>query len=243
MFGTNAVTRQFADTDGKSFLVNEIFYTIQGEGPDAGRPAIFIRLAKCNLRCYFCDTEFESFKDMTLQEVLNRVGALRALNHCPLVVITGGEPLLQNIFWLVHGLNANQISVSIETAGSVWVKDLEMLFKVDRRNSPFGNLIVCSPKTPKLDPQLARCVGALKYIINSGEVAEIDGLPIMSTQKRGDKAMIARPDQCPHAEVYVQAQDTGNEEANERNLALASTLAMQFGYRLSVQLHKLAQLP
>lgn len=243
MFGTNAITKPFNETDGKNFLVNEIFYTIQGEGPDAGRPAIFIRLAKCNLRCFFCDTEFETWKSMTLDEIISTVAKITEQTKCELVVITGGEPLLQNIFWLVYGLNVNGVTCTIETAGTVWLDGLDSLFKASRAHSPLGNAIICSPKTPTLNAKLGHLVHALKYIINSGEVSEDDGLPIRSTQTAGALSRIARPGQAPHAKVFVQAMDVGDDAKSQANLALASTIAMKHGYRLSVQLHKLAQLP
>lgn len=243
MFGTNAITKPFLKEDG-SLLVNDLFYTIQGEGPDAGCPAIFLRLAKCNLRCFFCDTEFESGKEMSLADLLGGIKVLSDHHGCKLVVITGGEPLLQNIFPIVHGLNCMQIGVSVETAGSVWEDaELSYLFKRTREQSPYGNMIVCSPKTGKIDPELAKHVHALKYIIASGQIDPTDGLPNMSTQVHDKPMRIARPDQAPHAKVYVQAMDVGEEKQNQTNVALAATVAMEHGYRLSVQLHKLAQLP
>jgi 7-carboxy-7-deazaguanine synthase len=243
MFGTNEITKPFLQKDG-SLVVNDIFYTLQGEGPDAGRPAIFVRLAKCNLRCYFCDTEFESGKAWPVGDLLNKVVGIAQEHDCKLVVLTGGEPLLQNIFPFVHGLNVHQIGVSIETAGITWEdEELSYLFKRSRAHSPYGNMIVCSPKTGRLNQHLALHIYALKYIINVGDVDPEDGLPNMSTQVKGKTVKIARPDQAPHAEVYVQAMDVGDETQNQRNLLLAATIAMNEGYRLSVQLHKLAQLP
>jgi 7-carboxy-7-deazaguanine synthase len=242
MFGTNEISKPFLDAKG-DLIINEIFYTIQGEGPDAGRPAIFIRLAGCNLRCFFCDTDFERGEQMSCFDIGERVQALRKETDCRLVVITGGEPLLQNIHPLVNLLNIHQICVTVETAGSVWVEGLDMLFKSSRSHSPLGNAIICSPKTPLLHPKVARAAHALKYIIAAGEIDERDGLPIMSTQIPGKSARIARPNQCPNGKVYVQAMDVGDEAKNHANLLLASTIAMKFGYRLSVQLHKLAQLP
>ena len=59
MFGTNPSRKQVLD-DGQELWVQEVFYTLQGEGPFSGQPALFIRLAGCNLRCFWCDTEFES---------------------------------------------------------------------------------------------------------------------------------------------------------------------------------------
>lgn len=246
MFGTNAVSGPMLSPDG-NLLVNDLFYTIQGEGPDAGRPAIFLRLAKCNLRCFFCDTEFEKVNRPSplLAGIVHDIHELSLHHRCRLVVITGGEPLLQNIVPLISELNRLRISVSIETAGTVYVEGLNELFHPMRQHSPVDNLIVISPKTPKLNFDVAKLCGALKYIINAGEVSQDDGLPIMSTQSRGQVMKLFRPTSgvMSGVPIYVQAMDVGIEEMNQRNLALASTLAMEYGYRLSVQIHKLAQLP
>lgn len=75
----------------KSLRVNEIFYSIQGEGARAGEPSIFVRLSGCDLACGFCDTEFESGKSMTLDELLAQISAY----PCRWIVWTGGEPALQ----------------------------------------------------------------------------------------------------------------------------------------------------
>lgn len=245
MFGTNVVSGPNLSPVG-DLLVNDLVYTIQGEGPDAGRPAIFLRLAKCNQRCYFCDTEFENVNHPgTIDLLVNEIGELSAAHRCNLVVITGGEPLLQNVVPLIQRLNALRISVSIETAGTVYVEGLDKLFHRNRSASPRENLIVISPKTPKLNFEVAQIAGALKYIINSGEVDHDDGLPNMSTQVRGQFMKLFRPISgvMSGIPIYVQAQDTGDEHSTHRNVLLAATLVMRHGYRLSVQLHKIAQLP
>jgi 7-carboxy-7-deazaguanine synthase len=74
--------------------VNEIFHSIQGESLEAGRPCVFVRLTGCNLRCVWCDTPYayDEGGDMSLADVMERVAAF----GCPLVEITGGEPLLQD---------------------------------------------------------------------------------------------------------------------------------------------------
>jgi 7-carboxy-7-deazaguanine synthase len=74
--------------------VNEIFYSIQGESLEAGRPCVFVRLTGCNLRCAWCDTRYayDEAEDMTLADIMDRVAAF----GCSLVEITGGEPLLQD---------------------------------------------------------------------------------------------------------------------------------------------------
>jgi 7-carboxy-7-deazaguanine synthase len=59
MFGKNIVISQYIEPSGALKIV-DLFYTIQGEGPYNGMPSVFVRLAGCNLRCYFCDTNFET---------------------------------------------------------------------------------------------------------------------------------------------------------------------------------------
>ena len=92
-------------------VVNEIFYSLQGEGARAGRPSIFIRLSKCNLRCSFCDTEFDSGEEMTLQEMLNEIKKY----GCKWIVWTGGEPTLQLTDEMVAFFKHNGFLQAIET--------------------------------------------------------------------------------------------------------------------------------
>lgn len=95
--------------------VNEIFYSLQGEGARAGRPSIFIRLSDCNLRCDFCDTEFISGKDMTVDEV--REAVLKF--PCNEIVWTGGEPTLQLTAEILKEFNGDRGFIHcIETNGT-----------------------------------------------------------------------------------------------------------------------------
>src|SRR5207237_6376549 len=77
----------------KTLTINEIYQSIQGESTWAGQRCVFVRLTFCNLRCNYCDTEYAFYegKKQTLNEIVDLVAAL----NCPLVEITGGEPLLQ----------------------------------------------------------------------------------------------------------------------------------------------------
>ena len=98
--------------------VTEIFYSIQGESSFTGRPCVFVRLAGCNLRCRWCDSEytFTGGEKITIEEVLARVRAF----GCPLVEVTGGEPLAQSeAFELIHQLCDDGLEVLIETSGSI----------------------------------------------------------------------------------------------------------------------------
>ena len=96
--------------------VNEIFYSIQGESTRAGRPCVFVRLTACDLRCTWCDTpySFHEGRKRTLDDVVAEVEG----HGCPLVEITGGEPLLQEeVFPLMDRLLALGRTVMHETGG------------------------------------------------------------------------------------------------------------------------------
>ena len=98
--------------------VNEIFYSIQGESTFAGRPCVFVRLTACDLRCAWCDTAyaFTEGRKMAIEEVLTEIARF----GCPLVEITGGEPLLQeDVYPLMERLLADGRSVLLETGGHV----------------------------------------------------------------------------------------------------------------------------
>lgn len=73
------------------YRINEIFYSLQGEGFHAGTPAVFVRFSGCNLRCAFCDTQHQAGETMSLQEIVNEVNKYP---QAPLLVLTGGEPSL-----------------------------------------------------------------------------------------------------------------------------------------------------
>lgn len=99
--------------------VNEIFYSLQGEGYFTGTPAIFLRLAGCNLSCSFCDTEHEPFTEMNEEEIVCSISSFPA-SH---VVITGGEPTLQLTSSLVDMLHNKGKFVQIETNGTIPLKE------------------------------------------------------------------------------------------------------------------------
>ena len=96
--------------------VNEIFLSIQGESTYAGRPCVFVRLTACDLRCSWCDTPYAFYegKKRSLDEVLAEVDRY----GCPLVEVTGGEPLLQeDVYPLMEALVARGHAVLLETGG------------------------------------------------------------------------------------------------------------------------------
>jgi len=101
-----------------ALLVNEIFYSIQGESIYSGRPCIFVRLSGCNLRCTYCDTQYayEKGEKMEIDHIIRKVSGFK----CRWVEVTGGEPLIQSDTpMLVSKLLDNGYVVMMETNGSL----------------------------------------------------------------------------------------------------------------------------
>lgn len=220
MQGKNPI-RPPENGDGRILEVKGIFATLQGEGPYAGQPAVFVRLGGCNLACAFCDTDFEGFSAMPLADIVRQVQVL-AGDSCRLVVITGGEPLRQNIAPLCEQLLAASFQVQIETNGTLW------------RELPEEVEIVCSPKNTnggyhRLREDLLPRVNALKFIVSKHNAQYSD---------IGDVGQGTYP-----IPVYVQPMDEYDEVRNAANAAYATLLAQKHGYRLSLQLHKTLGIP
>lgn len=239
MFGQNPIRPAETHLNGSTLRVQEIFYTLQGEGPFSGMPCTFIRLAGCNLRCHFCDTQFDSNWEnlLTIPHIIKAMdfeGVFKA-NNRQLVVITGGEPLLQNVVPLIKELlRSGVLTVQIETAGTVWPADLEELVKLGLVH------LVCSPKTPKVHPKIKELCHHYKYVVKAGEMSEDDGLPIMSTQIAGASANLFRPfGEAPAPTIWLSPCDEHDAHKNVANVVAARDACLQYGYRLSLQTHKI----
>lgn len=103
--------------------INEIFHSIQGESTHVGRPCVFVRLTACDLRCSWCDTPyaFHEGQRMSVDEVVAQVKAY----ECPVVEITGGEPLLQKeVYPLMRRLLDERLTVMLETGGHRSIADV-----------------------------------------------------------------------------------------------------------------------
>ena len=221
MYGQNPI-RKPTNTDGQLLDVKHIFPTLQGEGLFAGWPSVFVRLGGCNLTCSFCDTDFEGDTAQSLASIVQQVQELSQNESGQrvrgLVVITGGEPLRQNIVPLCEALIADRFKIQIETNGTLF------------RDLPKEVDIICSPKNtgggyfPVREDLLGR-ISALKFIISAS-----DGL----YGSVPDVGQGAYP-----IPVYVQPMDQYDSAQNQANYALAVSLAMEYGYRLSLQTHKI----
>lgn len=137
MFGLNEkVGKEYFKGAGDKLFVTSIFFTMQGEGPYRGKPALFVRLAKCNLGCSWCDAFFEDGDWMTPEEIMAKAdeeitkffdgdvpewaqgGPARKEKIRQIVfIVTGGEPTLQNIYRLLHNANHEYMNTQIESNG------------------------------------------------------------------------------------------------------------------------------
>jgi organic radical activating enzyme len=218
-FGNNPILAPKI-TDGQSLDVQEIFATFQGEGVFTGFPAIFVRLGGCNLACKFCDTEFDSYQNIILEVIILRIKELSRHNQSRthnLVVITGGEPLRQNIIPLCEELLKDGFSVQIETNGTLF-QDLPN--KVD---------IVCSPKNNSKGYHLIRTdllpkISAFKFLICAGN-PNYNFVPDVGQNQY-------------KTPCYLQPIDEYDEIKNQKNRELVLKLAKENGYRVSLQTHK-----
>lgn len=136
----------------KTYRINEIFYSVQGEGVNTGVPAVFVRFSGCNLRCPFCDTDHSSATVMTVRGIVSEVDRYKG----NLVILTGGEPGLFIDTELVAALKKTGRKICIETNGTCELPD----------NIDF---ITLSPKDAFCDgavPVLQRC-NELKVVFRS----------------------------------------------------------------------------
>lgn len=223
MFGKNPI-KGLVKGDGSVLAINEIFSTFQGEGPFVGYPAVFIRLSGCNLACEFCDTEFDDIVNMNLDDIISQIEALakneQGIIIRKLIVITGGEPMRQPIEKLCDGLIALDFLVQIETNGTIY-----------RPLNPKVS-IVCSPKNTgknylEIREDLLENITALKFIISSSN-------KLYSNIKEIGQTKYNIP-------VYIQPMDEYDDAKNKSNMELTKALSEKYGYRISLQMHKIME--
>jgi organic radical activating enzyme len=153
----------------KTYRINEIFFSLQGEGIRTGTANCFLRFSNCNIHCrhethgFECDTEFETGRDLTADQI---VSELRRVGHeCDWVVLTGGEPALQLDEELINILRRDGFKLAIETNGTIAL--------------PEGlDWITVSPKVPE-DQIRQKTADEVKYVVVFGQP-----LPQTSVQAR-----------------------------------------------------------
>lgn len=231
-------------TQGNQSLLEivSVFATFQGEGPFTGERAVFVRLAGCNLQCPLCDTDYTSDRrkityDNLLNEIEYAYSQFHSANKDLFIVLTGGEPLRQNIGPMLRYVIDQRrvlggIHIQIETNGTL-----------HRDNVPWfcpELSVVCSPKTPKLNFDLIPLIGTYKYVLRAEEMDAEDGLP---TGVLGNKTRPARPHLGFRGTVYVQPADEQDETKNKANLEACLYSCKRFGHRLGFQYHKVLGVP
>ena len=205
------------------YKINEIFCSIQGEGKYAGTPAIFIRMAGCNVRCSWCDTkyswEINPGAMMTPKRVLEKINEWSRHEY---VIITGGEPSIWDLRELVVYLQTNRsVRVHVETSGANELKGSELF-----------NWITCSPKEhrdffvhPDIQPN------EIKLIVdkNFDFIATMDRVFMGLGGERMNNAFL-----------FVQPMECDTKEESNASLQKCLEICKQYPYvRLSLQLHKI----
>lgn len=222
MFGTNEIVGKtyFKEAPADSLFVTSMFFTLQGEGPYAGKPALFIRLSKCNLACWFCDTFFDDGSWLTTNEVESMMyetisnfwnlkgesvpkWAINGFNKYPgvVLVMTGGEPLLQsNITAFMEKQLQHFGAVQVESNG------------IPDTSVPEGVTLVCSPKCLEkngvpvkyLAPSktILERADCLKFVMSAKEDSPYHSIPDWALEWRNNN---------PTKEIYVSPLNIYND--------------------------------
>ena len=200
----------------KTYRVNNIFYSLQGEGRNTGRAAVFVRFAGCNLRCPFCDTEFDTYTEMTAEEIIAKAASLRPSSSTlpSFIVLTGGEPTLQVDEAFVDLLHNAGYEVAMESNGT--------------RPAPQNlDWLTVSPKErgERQEVRGERMPDELKIVFDE-HTAPDEFLPSLSSS---------------HSPLlYLQPCDTGDAQRNEAiTQACVDYIKQHPQWRLSLQTHKL----
>ena len=121
-----------------TYPIVEIFQSVQGEAFHAGVPHVFIRFGNCNLRCEWCDTDFLTFEEMQLEEIVNEV----LQYNCKRVIFTGGEPCLQDLDTIGAELKKHHINLSVETNGTIPVPQIIDWICVSPKDQVYPNVAI-----------------------------------------------------------------------------------------------------
>jgi len=233
-------------THGDTLPINEIFYSLQGEGKLAGVPSVFVRTSGCNLRCWFCDSYHTSWEPthawMDVEDIIEEVDSHPQAEH---VVVTGGEPMIhEEISTLLQRLRRSGYHITIETNGTI------------HRNLPI-DLISISPKlansvpTEEKDPKgngewtdqhenrriaketLCRLIDSYNFqlkfvVVDPDNISEINNLLVdlrdISEVSIDNKDVLLMPEGVTRKEL-------------DRHRENVAELAMEHGYRYTPRIH------
>ena len=190
------------------YPIVEIFNSVQGEGYHSGIPHVFIRFGKCNLSCEWCDTEFNEFTEIDMAEIVDEVLSF----NCKRVIFTGGEPALQDLVPIGNELKKYDISLSIETNGTIPV-------------NPIIDWICVSPKDQVYpNVKIKQITGDELKIVYCGQ-----DLKMYDELKKGFRHHFIQP--CYDENISV--------EDNGKHFKIVERIVKENpGWRLSLQTHK-----
>ena len=195
------------------YKIVEIFHSVQGEGARAGIPHVFIRFGKCNLACEWCDTDFETYEEMNVEEIVKIVKEF----NCNKVIYTGGEPMLNDLWPISRELKKLGIELSCESNGTIEI--------------PEGLLdwICISPKDQEYP--------GVKIRQRSGDELKVvyvgQDLEMYDDLKQGFDNLFLQP-------CYIESETV---EWNGKNFSLTEDVVKANSeWRLSLQTHKWMQI-
>ena len=235
-----------APQDANSLPINELFYSIQGEGKLAGTPSVFIRTSGCNLRCWFCDSYHTSWEPtgawLAIEDIIDEVLSYEAAEH---VVVTGGEPLVhEETVTLLDELHDQGYHTTIETNGTIYREAAIDLASVSPK---LANSTPAPDRDPKGEGEwadrheqrriqvdtLAKLIDAyesqLKFVVREhDDITEIQEL-INRVRSKARSTI-------PNEQVLLMPEGITREELDERR-TLVAELAQKYGYGYTPRLH------
>lgn len=224
----------------KQYKVNEIFYSLQGEGSGTGQAAVFIRFYGCNRACPFCDTRLSTYELLTGEEIIERIQAL--LKESPIeenvsnirFVLTGGEPTLQIDAELCSLLGNNFSATSViqvETNGSTLTKISDNLLS--------RLFLTISPKTLEDALSVAEWLNNEAWWFNKIEVKLI-AKPLFDNDDNLEKTLAIFDRTRNETACYLQPLDTGDKTKNIEEInKCVNIIKRNPRWRLSLQTHKI----
>ena len=221
------------------YRVNDIFYSLQGEGFWTGTPMVFLRLSDCNLRCPFCDTDFSASREMTAEGIVSALEDA-ASDRCRRVCITGGEPSLQLDTPLVDALHEAGFIIHLETNGTRTLPPGIDWITLSPKEDFSKNARVVLQKADELklvytgenDPSKWRDFPASEHYLqpcDPGEICPADGGVFRSPDSEGEA--VEMTGETLEKQLFSEAVDT-----------VSATLKYALSHpewRVSLQIHKI----
>lgn len=197
------------------YRIVEIFESLQGEGYNTGMSAVFIRLGKCNLACPWCDTDYLTFKTMSLNNILGRLKSYSARN----IIITGGEPTIQpHLYTLLNALKTEGYYLCMETNGL-------------NPAPPQIDFVSASPKARYAEKYRKQCIARADEVRIVADGNVLDFAAQMEQKIRANHYYLSPCEQNGEMNIYETIRQIG---------LLNSRSQAPVHWQLSVQAHKWA---